>query len=99
MQRLDYILIYRVELSQMRTGGALDRGRANAAARVEASVLDVASGGLIASASASAQSTPGDKRAAPDSARAAALAALGPELEAMARDLDAQAMRAAAGGQ
>ncbi len=99
MQRLDYILIYRVDLSETRTGGILDRGRASASARVEASVLDVASGGLIASASATSQSTPEDKRAAPDSARAAALTALGPELEAMARDLDAQAMRAAAGGQ
>lgn len=98
MQRLDYILIYRIELSAARTGGVLDRGRATASARVEASVLDVASGGLIASASASAQSTPADKRSAPDSARANALAALGPELETMARDLDAQAMRAAVAG-
>lgn len=96
MMQLEYLLIYTLTPHPKRDGGIFAR-RWTAVAAVEATLLDVRTGAIAASAAARFE-TPAShetEASARSAAEAGAIEALGTELDAMARALDAQAMRAA----
>jgi hypothetical protein len=89
VQRLDYLIVYRLRETQVKTGWF---SAAKTSATAEAAILDVRSGAVLGGITA----PPTQALPDPAAARQAAVTALGAALDDLGRRLDADAMRAAA---